>query len=123
MDKVFVKGLRVETVIGVYDWERTIKQSVIFDLIMKKDLRAAASTDDLQNTLDYKVVTDRITEYVEQTEFQLIESLAESVAELIQKEFGVEWLELTLTKPDAISKCEGVGIVIERGTKVPEVCF
>lgn len=120
MDQVFVRGLEVETIIGVYDWERGIRQRLVFDLEMAWDISAAAAADDLRLTLDYAAVSQRLIEYVGSTSFELIETLAERVAELVLSEFQVPWLRLTLTKPGAVKEARGgVGVVIERGQRAP----
>ena len=120
MDQVFVRGLEVETVIGVYDWERGIRQRLVLDLEMAWDISAAAAQDDLRLTLDYAAVSQRLIEYVSSTSFELIETLAERVADLVLDEFQVPWLRLTLTKPGAVKEARGgVGVVIERGQRAP----
>lgn len=118
MDQVFIRGLAVETVIGVYDWERTIHQRLLFDLDMAWDIRLAAADDDLNQALDYAAVSQRVLEYVALTDFELIETLAERVAALVLSEFNVPWLRLTVTKPGAVTEASGgVGVVIERGQR------
>ena len=117
MDIVFLTDLRIDTVIGIYDWERRIRQTVVFDLEMGADIAKAAATDQIDDTLDYKAVTKRVIAFVEASEFQLVETLAERVAGLIRDEFGVPWLRLTLNKAGAISKAAGVGVIIERGER------
>lgn len=115
MDIVFVDGLAVETVIGIYDWEREIRQRVVLDLEMATDIRLAATSEDIDNTLNYKTVCDRLVEFVERSDFLLVETLAEEVAALVMQEFSVPWLKLKVTKPTAIPQARGVGVVIERG--------
>jgi dihydroneopterin aldolase len=117
MDIVFIEELAIETVIGIYDWERKIRQKVVFDLEMGTDIRQAAATDTIDNTLDYKAVAKRVIQFVESSEFQLVETLAERVAEIIQQEFAVRWLKLKLSKPGAVRGSKAVGVIIERGTK------
>ena len=117
MDIIFLRGLEVETVIGIYDWERTIRQTVIIDLEMGTDIRNAAATDDIAHTLDYKTLSKRIIAFVEASEFQLVETLAEKISNIILDEFSVPWLRLTLNKKGAISGASDVGIQIERGAK------
>ena len=118
MDIIFLTDLRIETVIGVFDWEREIKQTVVFDLQMGADIRKAAASDLLEDTLDYKSVTKRIIDFVEASEFQLVETLAERVAEIILKEFDVLWLRLQLNKQGAVRGARDVGVIIERGEKL-----
>lgn len=117
MDIIFLSDLRIETVIGIFDWERKIKQTVIFDLEMGADIKKAASTDHIDDTLDYKSVAKRVIQFVEDSEFQLVETLAEKVAELILDEFEVPWVRVRLNKAGAIRGASGVGILIERGNK------
>ncbi|MFN3581917.1 MAG: dihydroneopterin aldolase [Pseudomonas sp.] len=116
MDQVFIKGLAVEAVIGVYDWERSILQPLVLDLDLGWDIRAAAAGDDLSATLDYAAVSTRVLEFVAASQFLLVEALAEHVAALIMQEFSVPWLRLRVTKPGAVAEASGgVGVVIERG--------
>jgi dihydroneopterin aldolase len=117
MDIIFLRGLHIETVIGVYDWERKTRQTVIVDLEMATDIRRAAATDDLADTLDYGAVYRRVVEFVEGSSFQLVETLAERIAALVIDEFGVPWVRLTLNKKGAVGRDIDVGILIERGEK------
>lgn len=117
MDIIFLGGLEVETVIGIYDWERKIRQKVILDIDMAFDIRQAAATDDISHTLDYKSVTDRVAQFVETSEFLLVETLIEKTAELILQEFPTPWVRIKLNKIGAISRARDVGIIIERGKK------
>ena len=117
MDIVFVTGLKVETIIGVFEWEKTAPQPLTLDLEMQYDISRAARTDDLADALDYKAVTDRITDYVQASRFELLEPLAENIAAIIRDEFGVQWLRLRLGKPAAIDAADTVGLVIERGSR------
>lgn len=103
--------------IGVFDWERRVKQTLILDLDMGGDIRRAAASDDLADTLNYKAVAKRVIDFVEHSEYQLVETLAERVAELILSEFGVPWLRLRLNKQGAVRGARDVGVVIERGVR------
>jgi len=114
MDIVFIRDLRINTVVGIYDWERRIRQTVILDLDMGTDIRPAAASDNIEDTLDYKAVAKRVAQYVSEQEFQLVETLAENVAALVLKEFKVAWIKLTLHKPGAVSGSKSVGVIIER---------
>ena len=116
-DRVFIENLEVETIIGVLDWERRVRQRICIDLEMAADIGKAASTDALEDALDYHAVSKRLTEFIEQSRFQLLESLAEALAELLQKEFGVQRLKLKLSKPGAIANAGNVGVMIERAVK------
>jgi dihydroneopterin aldolase len=117
MDIVFIRELRAETVIGIYDWERNIRQPVIIDLEMAWDVTAAAASDNIADALDYKAVGKRIHGFVEAGQFQLVETLAERIAEILLAEFGVPWLRLTVNKTGALSVARDVGVVIERGRR------
>lgn len=117
MDIIFLRELKIETVIGIYDWERKIKQVVVLDLEMATDIKKAAETDHIDDTLDYKAVAKRVIEFVEGSSFQLVETLAEKVAEVVLTEFNVPWIKLTLNKAGAITGAEGVGVMIERGVR------
>jgi len=117
MDIIFLRGLQIETVIGIYDWERKIRQAVILDLEMATDIRKAAASDNIADTLDYKAVSKRLISFVEGSEFLLVETLAEKIAAIVIEEFGVPWVRLTLNKKGAIRGASDVGILIERGEK------
>lgn len=117
MDIIFLRDLKIETIIGIYDWEREIKQVVVFDLEMASDIKKAAKTDHIDDTLDYKAVAKRVIEFVENSSVQLVETLAECVAEIILNEFNIPWVRLTLNKAGAISGANGVGVIIERGAR------
>ena len=117
MDIVFLSQLKVDTVIGIYDWERRIRQTVAIDLEMATDIAKAAKTDSIEDTLDYKSVAKRIISFVENSEFQLVETLAEKICEIVLIEFSVPWVRLRLSKPGAIRGAKDVGILIERGTR------
>lgn len=117
MDIVFIRDLRIDTVVGIYDWERRIRQTVILDLDMGTDIRRAAKSDRIDDTLDYKAVAKRVMQYVSEQEFQLVETLAENVAAIVMGEFQVPWIKVTLHKPGAVSGSKSVGIIIERGSR------
>ncbi len=117
MDIIFLGGLEIKTIIGIYDWERETKQNVIFDIEMAHDIRKAAQSDNIEDTLDYKAVSKRIIAFVEESEFFLVEKLIEEVASIIRHEFKVPWVRITLNKKGAISGASDVGIIIERGEK------
>ena len=120
MDIVFIEDLKVDTVIGIYDWERQIRQTISIDLEMAHDIRPAAEEDTIDQCLDYKSVAKRIISFVEESEFQLVETLAEKVAQIIQDEFSVPWLRLKLSKPGAVRGSKNVGVLIERGEKAAQ---
>lgn len=114
MDKIFISDLRIETVIGIYDWERKIRQPVNIDLEMAADIRRAAATDAIEDTLDYKGVAKRLIKFVGESEFQLVETLAERVAEIVIGEFAVPWVRVRLSKPGALRGSRDVGVEIVR---------
>lgn len=115
MDIVFIRDLRIDTIVGVYDWERQIKQTLVFDIDMATDIHRAAETDDLQFAVNYHAVSLRVAAYVESNHTALIETLAEDVAKLILSEYKVPWVRLQLTKPNAVLGAKSVGVIIERG--------
>jgi dihydroneopterin aldolase len=117
MDIIFLGGLEIETVIGIYDWERTIKQKIVLDIEMAFNIKKAAITDDIAYTLDYKAVSDRVVDFVEASEFLLVETLIEEIAKILLNEFPTPWVKITLNKKGAISRARDVGIIIERGQK------
>ena len=117
MDIIFLNDLKIETIIGIYDWERETKQTISLDLEMATDIQKAAETDDIENTLDYKAVSKRLITFVEESEFLLVERLAEECAQIILKEFNVPWVRLKLNKSEADSSPSGEGIWIVRGSK------
>ncbi|KAA0438855.1 MAG: dihydroneopterin aldolase [Candidatus Thioglobus sp.] len=114
MDTVFIQGLKIDCVIGIYDWERKIRQDVVLDIEMSADIKAASVTDNIEQTLDYKAVSKRLIDFVSSSEFQLVETLSEKIAQIIISEFGVEKVKLTLNKGEALTGATGVGVIIER---------
>ena len=114
MDRIFLTGLTTEAIIGIFDWEREIRQTIAIDLEMSADIRRAAATDHIDDTLNYKKVAKRVLAFVEDSRFQLIETLAERIAGLILAEFQVDWVRVTLHKPGAIRHSRDVGVIIER---------
>jgi len=117
MDIVYIRDLQIETVIGIYDWERRIRQKISIDLDMGSDIRPAAASEDIAQALDYKAVAKRLISFVEGSEFLLIETLAERIADIVREEFGVPWLRLRLGKPGAVTGSRDVGVIIERGQR------
>jgi dihydroneopterin aldolase len=117
MDRVFIENLTVDTVIGIFDWEREIRQAVSLDLEMEFDIRKAAVSDAIEDTLDYKAVSKRLIHFIEQSEFQLVEALAEECASIILAEFPVRRVKLKLRKPGAVRGSSAVGVMIERDRK------
>ena len=117
MDTVYVHGLAVDTVIGIFDWEREIRQKVVLDVEMAVDISASAATEDIDRTVSYKDVSDRLTQFVEQSEFLLVETMAEEIAALILAEFPVPFVRIKLDKGGVVKKVKHVGVMIERGKK------
>lgn len=117
MDIVFIRGLKIDCIIGIYDWERETRQTLYFDIEMANDNRIPAASDDIKDALNYKSISKRLHEFVSQSEFQLVETLAERCSEIIINEFHVPWLRLTLNKKGAVSIADDVGVIIERGVK------
>jgi dihydroneopterin aldolase len=111
MDKIFLDELRIETIIGIWEWERKIRQTIIIDLEMSADIARAAATDDVADTLNYKSVAKRLQSFVGESSFQL----AERIAAIIRDEFDVAWVKVTVHKPGAIRGSKDVGVIIERG--------
>ncbi len=116
-DIIFINELRIETVIGIFDWERQIKQTVVLDLELATDISKAAASDHIDDTIDYKTLTKKVITFVEASEFQLVETLAEHVCELVRNDFNVTWVKLKLNKPGALRGARDVGILIERGSR------
>ena len=113
-DRIFVRDLRTETIIGIFDWERKVRQTISVDLEFPGDIRRAAKSDRIEDTLNYKSVAKRVLAFVEASEYHLVETLAEQVAQLILREFAVEWVKITLNKPGALRGSRDVGVMIER---------
>ena len=114
MDKIFIHALKTEVIVGIFDWERQVKQSVLIDIEFSADVRRAALSDSIEDTLNYKGVAKRVLAFVEATSFHLVETLAEHIAMLIVEEFGVAWVQIALSKPGAIRGSRDVGVKLER---------
>jgi len=117
MDIVFLRGLRIETHIGIYDWEKEIRQPVILDLEMSTDVARAAGSDRIEDAVNYKAVSQRLKQFVAESRCELVETLAERCAGIVREEFGVGWVRLSLNKIGAVSDAVDVGVVIERGER------
>ncbi len=114
MDTIFLSDLRVETIVGIQDWERKIRQTVSIDLEMAADNRRAAASDNIDDTLNYKLVAKRVQQFVADSSFQLVETLAEKIAEVVLNDFDVPWVEVRVNKPGAIRGARDVGVEIRR---------
>jgi 7,8-dihydroneopterin aldolase/epimerase/oxygenase len=115
MDLVYIRNLKIDCIIGVFDWERRIRQTVAIDLDLAADVARAAASDRLQDTIDYKAISKRLIDYVNKSEFRLVETLAERVAEIVMTEFSVSWVRVRINKKGALRHATDVGVVIERG--------
>ena len=114
MDTIYLHDLRVETIVGIWDWERKIRQTVSINLDMAADIRRAAASDSIDDTLNYKLVAKRVRQFVADSSFQLVETLAERIAEVVLNDFGVPWVEVQVNKPGAIRGARDVGVKIRR---------
>ncbi len=117
MDIVFVENLKVAASIGVWEWECRIKQNLIVDIQLGCDIHQAAQSDSIEDAISYKDVATRIHDFVADSHFNLIESVAESIATIILEEFAATWCQVKISKPRAVEKASNVGVIIERGTK------
>ena len=114
MDKIFIHALKTETIVGIFDWERQLKQTVVMDIEFSADIRKAALSDSIDDTLNYKGVAKRVLGFVDESSFHLVETLAEHIAMLILEEFRVSWVSIALSKPGAIRSSRDVGVMLER---------
>jgi len=114
-DIIYIKDLRINTLIGIYGWERQVPQTIVLDIEMATDIRSAAASDHIEDTLNYKAVAKRVIGFVEQSKFELVETLAERIADIIVNEFQVPWMRLRLNKRGAVRGARDVGLIIERG--------
>lgn len=117
MDIIYLHDLKIECIVGIWEWERRIKQTIILDLDMATDIRRAAATDKIEDTLNYKAVSKRLTEFVGHSQYQLVETLAEKVAEILLGEFKLQWVRVRVNKKGAVRGATDVGVIIERGHK------
>ena len=117
MDKIFLHALKAEAIIGIYDWERQVKQTVIVDLEMNVTVRKAAISDSIDDTLNYKRVAKRVLAFIEASQYHLVETLTEQIAMLLLSEFKLTWVRVSLSKPGAVRNSRDVGVIIEREAK------
>jgi dihydroneopterin aldolase len=117
MDLIYVRNLKIDCVIGAFEWERRIRQTVAIDLDLAADVARAASTDRLGDTVDYKAIAKRLIDYVGNSEFRLVETMAERIAEIVRREFPVAWVRVRINKKGALRHATDVGVIIERGQK------
>ncbi len=116
-DIIYLRELRASAVIGIYEWEQRIRQTISIDLEMAGDIRKAAAADAIENTFNYAAVAERIVHFVEESRFRLIETLAEGIASILLDEFKIPWVKVTVSKPGAVRDARDVGVAIERGSK------
>jgi len=114
VDKIILTGLRIDAVIGIWDWEKRNPQTISIDLEMQTDTKKVSQSDSIEDVLDYKAVSKRVKQFIQASQFNLIETLAENVAKIILEEFDVQWLKLRISKPFAIRDSRNVGVSIER---------
>jgi dihydroneopterin aldolase len=119
LNYLFIHNLQIETLIGILPWEQTTKQTLTIDLDLGVDIHTASSSSNIQDAVDYSAVAQRVTDFVKQNQFQLLEAAAEKIADLLLQEFKIQWLRLQITKHNAIPNAKDVGIVIERNSKLP----
>ena len=117
LDIVFIEDLRIDTIIGIYDWEREVKQTIALDIEMAADNKKPASSEDIEDALNYKAVAKRMIAFTEESQFQLVETLSERLVEIIMDEFNVPWCRLKLSKLGAVTGSKSVGVIIERGQR------
>ncbi|MCC2656265.1 MAG: folB [Panacagrimonas sp.] len=122
MDKIFIRGLKVETIIGIYDWERTLKRPLVFDVELGCDTREAASSDRMRDSIDYAAVGQTIRDIAVELQPELLETLAEKIARTLFERFPVLSVRLTIDKPGAIPDVKGVGVEIDRRREDYAVC-
>ncbi|HUG04428.1 MAG TPA: dihydroneopterin aldolase [Steroidobacteraceae bacterium] len=115
MDRIFLTALSADAIIGIYDWEREVRQRVEIDLEMWVDLSAAAKSDSINDTLNYKSLAKRLLAFVQESRFRLVEALAGEIARIVLAEYPVARVRVTVHKPGAIRDSRDVGVVIERG--------
>jgi dihydroneopterin aldolase len=114
MDTIYIHALKTEAIIGIFDWERQVKQTVVVDIEISADVARAALSDSIDDTLNYKRVAKRVLAFVEESKFHLVETLAERIAMLILEDFGIAWVRISLSKPGAIRNSRDVGVTLER---------
>ena len=118
MDIIYINDLRIEAIIGIYGWERKTRQTVVLDIEMGTDIRKASMTENVEDTINYKLVAERLFDFVGGSEFELVETLAEQISDILLNEFNVPWLRLKLNKQGALKGVRDVGVIIERGNKI-----
>ena len=116
-DLIYIRELRIDAVVGIYEWEQRVRQTISIDLEMAADVRKAAVSDAIEDTLNYKAVAERITRCIEESRFKLIETLAERIAAILLNEFKIAWVEVVVGKPGAVQGSRDVRVIIARGER------
>jgi dihydroneopterin aldolase len=119
-DRIFLRNLECQCIIGFIDWERRVKQKVVLDLEFPTNCARAAASDNVSDTVDYKRVAKRVLGYVGESQYQLIETLAHNLAMLLLEEFSLQWIRISLNKPGAIRHSRDIGVTIERHRGAPD---
>ncbi|MDG6773756.1 dihydroneopterin aldolase [Thiomicrorhabdus sp. ZW0627] len=115
MDTIFIQGLKTQAIIGIYEWERQNRQPLIFDIEMQLPIGKAAKSDAIEDTVDYKQVSDEVLELVEESRYELLESLVEAICEhIFSHHSAVRKIRLKVSKPQAVEETETVGLIINR---------
>ncbi len=114
MDIIFISELRIETLVGIYDWEKKVPQTVQFDLEIGIPDAGHARTDKIGETIDYAKVVARIGETLKENHFLLLERMAEGIAQMVLNEFGAPWVKVSVAKPSALKNVKRLGVTIER---------
>lgn len=118
MDTIFIQGLQTQAIIGIYDWERAQSQPLIFDVDMHLPIAAAAQSDAIGDTVDYKQVADELIELVSNSRFELLESLCEAMCQhILNTHLAVQTVRLRVSKPQAVPEASTVGLIIQRHRK------
>lgn len=115
MDTVYIQELKADAVIGVRAWERRVRQTLVLDLELGADVPAAAAADAVADALDYDAVSRHVVAWVRDSDYHLVETLAESLAAELQQQFAIPWLRLQIAKPGAVPGARAVGVRLERG--------
>ncbi len=116
-DVIFIKGLKADTIIGIYDWEKKIRQDIVLDLKIAVDIKKASMLDDIEHTLNYKSISKKLVKYIKESKIELVETLAENICNVVLAECNVKWVKLKLNKGKALSDADNVGVIIKRYKK------
>ncbi|QDP02283.1 dihydroneopterin aldolase [Thalassotalea sp. PS06] len=117
MDIIFIEGLKVHTTIGYYEWEKKIKQLLVFDIDIATDVRPAASNDELAKTIDYAEVSEFVEQFCQENPVDLLETLGQRLVDSLISKYQIDWIRIKIAKPGAVEQANAVGIIIERGER------